>query len=89
MLATWSNRPGSALHLWAAESRRAVPFLTFPVQRWQTRVDIASGTLICRRSTGNVAADVGAPDENIARQGGPLIAWFTDPAGNIMSVLEE
>ena len=27
--------------------------------------------------------------KGIARQGGPLIAWFTDPAGNIMSVLEE
>ena len=25
----------------------------------------------------------------INRRGGPLIAWFTDPAGNILSVLEE
>jgi hypothetical protein len=25
----------------------------------------------------------------INRHGGPLIAWFTDPAGNILSVLEE
>ncbi|MGH8327414.1 MAG: VOC family protein [Steroidobacteraceae bacterium] len=24
----------------------------------------------------------------IARGGGPLIAWFTDPAGNILSVLQ-
>lgn len=28
-------------------------------------------------------------DQGIFRGGGPLIAWFTDPAGNIMSVLEE
>ncbi len=29
-------------------------------------------------------------DENgIMREGGPLIAWFTDPAGNIFSVVEE
>ena len=25
----------------------------------------------------------------INRRGGPLIAWFTDPAGNILSVLQE
>ncbi len=27
--------------------------------------------------------------EGISRHGGPLIAWFTDPAGNILSVLEQ
>ena len=27
-------------------------------------------------------------DDNIFRGGGPLIAWFTDPAGNIISVLQ-
>jgi predicted enzyme related to lactoylglutathione lyase len=27
--------------------------------------------------------------DNIFRGGGPLIAWFTDPAGNILAVLEE
>jgi predicted enzyme related to lactoylglutathione lyase len=26
--------------------------------------------------------------DNICRSGGPLIAWFTDPAGNILSVIE-
>lgn len=28
-------------------------------------------------------------DKGIFRGGGPLIAWFTDPAGNILSVLEQ
>ena len=28
-------------------------------------------------------------DDNIFRGGGPLIAWFKDPAGNILSVIEE
>jgi predicted enzyme related to lactoylglutathione lyase len=28
-------------------------------------------------------------DDNIFRGGGPLIAWFTDPAGNILSVIQE
>ncbi|MFI0897204.1 VOC family protein [Streptomyces sp. NPDC020983] len=28
-------------------------------------------------------------ERGIFRGGGPLIAWFTDPAGNVLSVLEE
>ena len=28
-------------------------------------------------------------EKGIARSGGPYIAWFTDPAGNILSVLQE
>lgn len=28
-------------------------------------------------------------DKGIMRQGGPLIAWFKDPAGNILSVLQD
>jgi len=28
-------------------------------------------------------------DKGIFRAGGPYIAWFTDPAGNILSVLQE
>ena len=28
-------------------------------------------------------------DKGIFRGGGPLIAWFTDPAGNILSVIEQ
>jgi predicted enzyme related to lactoylglutathione lyase len=28
-------------------------------------------------------------EKGIMRAGGPLIAWFTDPAGNIFSVIEQ
>jgi catechol 2,3-dioxygenase-like lactoylglutathione lyase family enzyme len=28
-------------------------------------------------------------EKGIMRAGGPLIAWFTDPAGNVFSVIEE
>jgi catechol 2,3-dioxygenase-like lactoylglutathione lyase family enzyme len=28
-------------------------------------------------------------ERGIMREGGPLIAWFTDPAGNVMSVLQD
>jgi catechol 2,3-dioxygenase-like lactoylglutathione lyase family enzyme len=27
-------------------------------------------------------------DDGVFRGGGPLIAWFTDPAGNVLSVIE-
>ena len=27
--------------------------------------------------------------KGIFRKGGPLIAWFTDPAGNVMSVIQD
>jgi len=30
----------------------------------------------------------GIDDDGIMRQGGPLIAWFKDPAGNVLSVLQ-
>jgi catechol 2,3-dioxygenase-like lactoylglutathione lyase family enzyme len=33
--------------------------------------------------------DLQTDEKNIFRGGGPLIAWFKDPAGNILSVLEE
>ena len=28
-------------------------------------------------------------DKGVFREGGPYIAWFKDPAGNILSVLQE
>ncbi len=27
-------------------------------------------------------------DDGVFRKGGPLIAWFTDPSGNVLSVIE-
>ena len=32
--------------------------------------------------------DLSTDEKGIARGGGPTIAWFKDPAGNILSVLE-
>lgn len=34
-------------------------------------------------------AGIAADERGIARNGGPLIAWFKDPAGNTLSVLQE
>jgi predicted enzyme related to lactoylglutathione lyase len=33
--------------------------------------------------------DLKTDQDNIARGNGPTIAWFTDPAGNILSVIQE
>jgi catechol 2,3-dioxygenase-like lactoylglutathione lyase family enzyme len=33
--------------------------------------------------------EFGQDEKGIAREGGPQIAWFRDPAGNVLSVLEE
>jgi hypothetical protein len=32
--------------------------------------------------------DFGQDERGIAREGGPPIAWFKDPAGNILAVLQ-
>jgi len=34
-------------------------------------------------------AEVETDELGVFRGGGPLIAWFTDPAGNVLSVIEE
>jgi len=33
-------------------------------------------------------SEVETDDDGVFRGGGPLIAWFTDPSGNVMSVIE-
>lgn len=33
--------------------------------------------------------DFDTGEKGIYRGGGPLIAWFTDPAGNVLSVIQE
>jgi catechol 2,3-dioxygenase-like lactoylglutathione lyase family enzyme len=59
--------------------------LNFPVDDIDAAVDAlaARGVRLLRFDT--VAAD----DKGISRGAGPHIAWFTDPAGNVLSVLQE
>ena len=44
----------------------------------------ASGVVFERYEGTPAATD----EKGICRGGGPLIAWFTDPAGNVLSVVE-
>jgi|SRR5579863_4908392 len=58
--------------------------LNFPVDDIEAAVDELGS-----RGVGFERYDGIEQDERgIARAGGPLIAWFTDPAGNILSVIE-
>ena len=59
--------------------------LNFPVDDVEKAVDelVARGVR-CERYEGFEQDEKG-----IHRGGGPLIAWFTDPAGNVLSVIQE
>ena len=61
--------------------------LNFPVGNIEEAVDrlTRSGVRFERYNEGDLKTD----EKGIFRGGGPLIAWFKDPAGNILSVLEE
>ncbi len=58
--------------------------LNFPVPSVDEAVDelAAKGVTFLRY-------DGVTDDRGVNRQGGPLIAWFTDPSGNVLSVIEE
>jgi len=60
--------------------------LNFPVDDIDKTVDeLASRGVSFERYGG----DFGQDEKGISRGRGPAIAWFKDPAGNILSVLEE
>ena len=60
--------------------------LNFPVADIEEAVDqLTRKGVRFERYDGDLKTD----DKGIFRGGGPLIAWFKDPAGNILSVLEE
>ena len=59
--------------------------LNFPVKD----VDKAVDDLTARGVTFERYEGLEQDDKGIAREWGPAIAWFTDPAGNVLAVLEE
>ena len=60
--------------------------LNFPVDDIEAAVDqLADRGVAFEHYKGTPAA---TDDKGIFRGGGPLIAWFTDPAGNVLSVIE-
>ena len=59
--------------------------LNFPVPDVEQAVDQLSERGVRFEHYENPPTDV----KGIMREGGPLIAWFTDPAGNVFSVIEQ
>ncbi|TNC43584.1 VOC family protein [Mumia zhuanghuii] len=61
--------------------------LNFPVPDVEAAVDAltARGVQFERYEGTPTATD----EKGVFRGGGPLIAWFTDPAGNVLSVIQE
>jgi catechol 2,3-dioxygenase-like lactoylglutathione lyase family enzyme len=58
--------------------------LNFPVPDVEKAVDELTARGVQFQRYENPPTD----EKGIMRAGGPLIAWFTDPAGNILSVIE-
>jgi catechol-2,3-dioxygenase len=61
--------------------------LNFPVEDIDKAVDDLSKRGV--RFEHYKDAGIETDEKGIHRTGGPLIAWFKDPAGNILSVLED
>jgi hypothetical protein len=64
----------------------AFTVLNFPVEDIEAAVDALTerGVVFERYERSDVATD----EKGIFRGGGPLIAWFKDPAGNVLSVIK-
>lgn len=60
--------------------------LNFPVPDVEAAVEWLTGRGVRFERYEGTAIETDA--RGIFRGGGPLIAWFTDPAGNVLSVLE-
>jgi catechol 2,3-dioxygenase-like lactoylglutathione lyase family enzyme len=59
--------------------------LNFPVADIERAVDDLTARGVVFQRYANPPTD----EKGIMRAGGPLIAWFTDPSGNVFSVVEQ
>jgi len=63
----------------------AYTILNFPVDDIDAAVDALTELGVRFERYDGMEQD----DKGVMRAGGPYIAWFTDPAGNVLSVLQE
>jgi len=61
--------------------------LNFPVDDIDQAVDELTARGVSFEQYGN--DEMPQDEKGVMREGGPLIAWFKDPAGNTLSVLQE
>lgn len=78
---------GSHVIVYPKENHTPATFtvLNFPVPDVEAAVD----TLVAKGVTFEKYEGMPQDDKGIMRGNGPDIAWFTDPAGNILSVIAE
>lgn len=80
---------GTTILMYPKENHTPADFtiLNFPVADIEQAVDELTrrGVRFESYNDGDLVTD----EKGIFRGGGPKIAWFRDPAGNILSVLEE
>jgi predicted enzyme related to lactoylglutathione lyase len=63
----------------------AFTILNFPVEDIDAAVDALAERGVAFERYEGMEQD----EKGVMRAGGPYIAWFTDPAGNVLSVLQE
>lgn len=81
--------PGGAEVLAYPKGDQHVP-ATFTILNFQVEdIDAAVDELTRRGVVFQRYPGLDADEKGVFRGGGPFIAWFTDPAGNILSVLQE
>ena len=78
---------GTDVLVYAKADHRPATFtvLNFPVPDVEQAVD----QLVARGVTFEHYENPPTDAKGIMREGGPLIAWFTDPAGNVFSVIAQ
>ena len=78
---------GSEVLVYAKPDHRPATFtvLNFPVPDVERAVDELTSRGVRFERYENPPTD----EKGIMRAGGPLIAWFTDPAGNVFSVIQQ
>jgi len=81
--------PNNSIFVYAKENHVPATFtiLNFPVKDVEAAVDELStrGVRFEKYKDGELKTD----KKGIVRGNGPTIAWFKDPAGNFLSVIEE
>lgn len=78
---------GTPVLVYAKPDHRPATFtvLNFPVPDVEKAVDELAARGIRFQRYDDPPTDA----KGIMREGGPLIAWFTDPAGNVFSVIQQ
>ena len=78
---------GGYVFVYAKDDHTPATFtvLNFPVPDVEKAVDELTGRGVRFERYENPPTD----EKGIMRAGGPLIAWFTDPAGNVFSVIQQ